>query len=887
MNNTNSTNNNTSAAAAAAQSASQLPQMGRSLKAQEARDTAKVWMNKYLSSGSDLSTQEYTNTSYPHNLNELTFEYLEGDRMPIFLNAFGLWLSANKFKTRIKTWLAPTVKVDYFKNAKEVLKDMFPEHTLFLAGRTDDWFIELKKKMEKQCNRTKSEDPEQTEERKSEPLYRDVSTDRTVTRAKYLNDTPVDAKSIAMLMIKKMNHKWARSLCEFTMTRVAIGRGGEMAFVRWNEGAYDHYFQGADFDWNIIKQLDKQCMLMYCDLELYCLCPYFAFGVYFLFGNLRRENVEDHQTDFVFPHLSSVQKESVAARLTADMRLNIEDKNRKGNFTSKSIKKGVMTQNRANPDLSLKEEYARSGHTGSETNSNAEGYIVATPAMSHPGAMAVAGYSNCHMIASPYSFDILGFQAADSVNRLLDKLFIIDVPQLQRDGNLWPIVLTAAARLVGSYASLTKDVSSDNSIIVKIDEAAKKANIDDSSVPQGVGPRHKLVLMSWSKKIEEDFKSKNQQRPVQDDPSMANQVSALGAQMQANNKKIDNMAGQVAECVALKSSIDSLVACFQQQQQELKQKELQLAEKERQNSKLQSDNTRLRRSIQAMLMNSPSRGANDTTVDDFIGEPEAKRARVEDSASAPLPPAQKSPPPLANISQVETSRMPHASTTTLATSTSTAETLPTTTATVAAPAPAPALTLMAALNGNPPKGVGKVGGLHVVDMLEWLIGGGILKKQQAKAESNDIERLDKSILFKNSHDYFVGHHPKFDKEMAKFRYGMTFVALAIDDRQWDAILGMEKDDAQMIRPRRMFANIDAKAMSVAASLEMEFGLRESAKTRHKSTIHSLGTRYIALERAWKDLYHKSEVEIENLIEERVNGRQGQQSTLSDFFASRS
>ena len=96
-----------------------------------------------------------------------------------------------------------------------------------------------------------------------------VSTDRTVTRAKYLSDTPVDAKSIAMLMIKKMNHKWARSLCEFAMTRVAIGRGGEMAFVRWNEGAYDHYFQGADFDWNIIKQLDKQCMLMYCDLELY------------------------------------------------------------------------------------------------------------------------------------------------------------------------------------------------------------------------------------------------------------------------------------------------------------------------------------------------------------------------------------------------------------------------------------------------------------------------------------------------------------------------------------------------------------------------------------------------------------------------------------------
>ena len=75
---------------------------------------------------------------------------------------------------------------------------------------------------------------------------------------------------------------------------------------------------------------------------------------------------------------------------------------------------------------------------------------------------------------------------------------------------------------------------------------------------------------------------------------------------------------------------------------------------------------------------------------------------------------------------------------------------------------------MTALNGNPPKGGGKVGGLHVVDMLEWLVGGGTLQKQQAKAESNDIERLDKSILFKESHDYFVGHHPNFGNEMAKF-----------------------------------------------------------------------------------------------------------------------
>ena len=61
-----------------------------------------------------------------------------------------------------------------------------------------------------------------------------------------------------------------------------------------------------------------------------------------------------------------------------------------------------MTENRANPDLSLQEEYERSGHTVKDlgTNAHAEGYVGSVPAVNAPGGLASAGYPNCHVVLS-------------------------------------------------------------------------------------------------------------------------------------------------------------------------------------------------------------------------------------------------------------------------------------------------------------------------------------------------------------------------------------------------------------------------------------------------------------------------------------------------------
>ena len=137
-------------------------------------------------------------------------------------------------------------------------------------------------------------------------------------------------------------------------------------------------------------------MLLFCDRELFSLCPCFSFAVFFLFDGLTRDGVSEIKKDFIFPYLHNIRKDSVAARLTTAIRENIDTEVRNSSFNSRSTRKAGMTENCMNRDLSIKEEYARSGHTALDMNGNAEGYIESTPAMNAPGCLAMAGYSNCH-----------------------------------------------------------------------------------------------------------------------------------------------------------------------------------------------------------------------------------------------------------------------------------------------------------------------------------------------------------------------------------------------------------------------------------------------------------------------------------------------------------
>ncbi len=68
-------------------------------------------------------------------------------------------------------------------------------------------------------------------------------------------------------------------------------------------------------------------------------------------------------------------------------------------------------------------------------NSNAEGYIDSIPVMNAPPGKSLAGHKNTNLHVVPHSFEWLGTQSAQAVERLINKLFVNDVPQLKREAS--------------------------------------------------------------------------------------------------------------------------------------------------------------------------------------------------------------------------------------------------------------------------------------------------------------------------------------------------------------------------------------------------------------------------------------------------------------------
>ena len=199
----------------------------------------------------------------------------------------------------------------------------------------------------------------------------------------------MDAKSIGLQLMRRGNTEGARKHCEFVINRCGLGRGDEHLFVRWLTTSWDYFFNGVDFTWTMIKTYSDQCMLIFCDRYLYSLYPFMALAYYFMFGGLVRDNPESPVLDFIFPYLHNMSRDNVARRLPNTICQNIdvcsldseEGKKRIKAFTSKSIRRGTMTENCLNPELTIQHEYERSGHVLADlaVNHNAEGYIGSCP----------------------------------------------------------------------------------------------------------------------------------------------------------------------------------------------------------------------------------------------------------------------------------------------------------------------------------------------------------------------------------------------------------------------------------------------------------------------------------------------------------------------------
>jgi len=583
-----------------------------------------------------------------------------------------------------------------------------------------------------------------------------------------------------------------------------------------------------------------------------------------MYGGIRRDGISDALKTYVFPHLHNKRRDKVAAGLTSHIRAQIPllDQPR---FSSRSLRNAVMTENRMHPDLSMQEEYARSGHTHAPgENKNAEGYIQSTPALNAPGGMALAGYTNCHVRATAYSFVCLGEadKVVGAVQRLIQELYKNDIPQLQLGRPLYNLIITSAARLVGSFNQLFLEQGADNDIVVKIMEAARRARIEDS-LPNNNDDTHAshawlAVTKDWSRKITTAFNTANPLVPPED-AELKQQIVGIGGAVEKYGQQMMAVAARNDSHEEDKATAEVLRDANRVKDQEIAKLRSELNAANIENARLKRENTRFKNQAMNMLNAAPSPSPKRGRDEEPSVQPQQKR-RV-DTAGPAIAVDAAAPAPASSAAQVPAPVE----------------------AAAAAPAvpahveEAPKVAPIFRLDGIP-KTNEKTSGVNVSIELQRIWDH--MSNKKAAAPDSEETLPSKAILYK-SNQLMAGVHPAFvGNETSRYTNAMKLVAMSVGDDEWKKFISFDLVDREM---RDLFASVQKATLVTILEMEVQAGTREAGtKSKAQAGLHSLGERFRKACAAWGKL-GMSDIGIEQYVNRKVFGEERGQSTLGSYF----
>ncbi len=160
----------TAPSASPSSAASTAGHMGDSTSLSKQKEKATNYINQYLREDDYL----------PNSIDELTDKHMEGRHLKNFMENLGNWLARTKFDIKQKTSLGNKTKEEHFKTSEEVLKLRFSDHPCFNDAPV--WFPDMKRRFDKECKCSSMQNPDVSEEMKSQPLYSDLATSSGLNR---------------------------------------------------------------------------------------------------------------------------------------------------------------------------------------------------------------------------------------------------------------------------------------------------------------------------------------------------------------------------------------------------------------------------------------------------------------------------------------------------------------------------------------------------------------------------------------------------------------------------------------------------------------------------------------------------------------------------------
>ena len=201
-----------------------------------------------------------------------------------------------------------------------------------------------------------------------------------------------------------------------------------------------------------------------------------------------------------------MRDDSISTKLTKIIRDNLPDGvegKLKKSFSSKSLRKGGISELAAHKDITMFDSIARTGH--SLGNSQDHYCDRMHPFSGLAAGMALSGWSDIDgkMILPPRLSCLGSLSMVDAVRMML-HVFVVSLPEFKPNGVLFPLLLQITACLIMYYPHNVSNYGTQHILIVTIRNAAIRSQIRDANCSSP-----KKTLMYWAKKIKVDFEQQN------------------------------------------------------------------------------------------------------------------------------------------------------------------------------------------------------------------------------------------------------------------------------------------------------------------------------------------------------------------------------------------
>lgn len=238
----------------------------------------------------------------------------------------------------------------------------------------------------------------------------------------------------------------------------------------------------------------------------------------------------------VFPSLQVGSNNNVTKKLTNAIRSSLDGvpNDTRQKYSAKSIRKGMITEIAMASFITFFMVVARTGHA---TGAVVDAYLDAmNPLRSLPAANALHGNA-LNMNPVMPNIDAVGKGNRQQVEKLMDALFLIGVPDFQRGQKLNSILETCFASMIRHLPEIVRLGGGHCLFASTLFNAAEKIALTDARFP---GQDPKSVLLEWSKMVGDDYKEKFDLKNVE---AMGPTTQDSGAMY----KMLSHVAGDVKE----------------------------------------------------------------------------------------------------------------------------------------------------------------------------------------------------------------------------------------------------------------------------------------------------------------------------------------------------